>query len=61
MKNFTESNMTLQIVWDNPTYISQNKIRDMIVLRVIDPNVLIDKTDFLRMKNRTITMVGIPQ
>ena len=60
VKNFTESNMTLQITWDNPAFISQHTIRDKLVLKVIDPNVLFDNTDFLAMKNRTITTINLP-
>ena len=59
--SFTESNMTLQIIWENPSFISQNTIRDRLVLRVINPLVLIDKIDFEGIKNRTITITSLPQ
>ena len=59
--SFTESNMTLQIIWENPSFISQNTIRDRLVLRGINPLVLIDKIDFEGIKNRTITITSLPQ
>ena len=34
--NVTTRNLTLQIVWENPPYISQSKRRDRIVVELVD-------------------------
>ena len=51
--DFTELNMTLQIIWDKPTHISQHYVRDILELKIIDPTILMDDTG-LTFRKRTV-------
>ena len=50
----------LQLTWANPTYVSQQLHRDILLVRVIDPLTLIDSRDFLGITNMTIAQHPIP-
>ena len=50
---FTEDELKLHIVWENPNYVSQNLNRDTLFLKVINPSILLDKEHFQGIRNKT--------
>ena len=51
--------MTMQIIWEKPTHISQHKVRDELWLKIIDPTILKDETG-LTFRNRTVFTGSLP-